>query len=312
MKSLFGFSLFVLSSLCLPSCLIGFDDTVPLQLSADSAKTEDSVETSLKRRSPKESDPEKQLLCKEMGEEKCENVEGCEDICRDIFSRSSAKKKCLSLPSELVHEFQTIFELLDEGEDIRDISPKALECLLDIEESSFARQMGRLNRRETMDFLVEVAVNKKLGEVLGAEDDESLLLRKLFDNLDYAVEDLKKLAFPIDGQINVFELVLDKENEGAWDWLNSYVEEKCESSPLCYSEKKEEDTAVVFYCRLFLGMDSRGRLRSALSSRVFEDYFGHEIEREKVCGPGGDQNCELGYIDHFKSFCQAYTDETSL
>ena len=319
MKSLFGFLLVITGSLFLSSCFFGFGDSfssrpfVDSKIDSSSSEEEDSsLESPLRRRVSKESDPKKQIRCQEMGQSPCQGDEDCEEICDDIFSRSSDKKQCRDLPSELVYEFERLFELVDEAENVSDMKPEVLECLLDIDEKPFVREMGGLTRTETMDFLVEVAVNKELADVVEGEDDENLLLKRLFNNLDSAVERLKKLAFNIAGRTNMFELIFEKENERAWNWLNDYVEEQCENSSLCYSEKKEDYSPVVFYCRLFLGMNNRGRLGAVLNSRVFRDYFGHEIEREKICGSDGDQNCELGHRDHFESFCLSYTDETSL
>ena len=295
-----------LFSLC--SCIIGTNKDFLIYPSREPKK---DGETSFERNTSKESDPEKQLRCQEMGGRQCDSNSDCQEICLDIFSRSTDKSDCLELPLELVQKFQTLLELAKQRDDIRKIDPDVLECLLDIDEKPFSRKLSQLNRRNTEAFLTEVTINKKLGDVMESEDAEYLLLTKLYDNLSAQGDPLKRLSVSINGGSHIFELIMEEENQRAWDWVAEYIEKKCENSNFCHSEKKDQYTPIVFYCRLLLELDS-GRLRAALESDVFEDNFSHDIESEQVCGSSGDQECDSRYADHFESFCHSYTNETSL
>ena len=294
-----------LLSLC--SCIIKTNKSL-LNPSLEPARNERS---SLNRNTLKESDPKKQLRCQEMGNRQCDGNSDCQEICLDIFYRSADKSDCLELPLELVQNFQTLLELTEEGDDIREIDPDVLECLLDIDEKPFARELAGLNRRDTEAFLTEVTVNKKLGDVMESEDGDYLLLTKLYDNLSAKGDSLERLSVTINGGSHIFELIMEEENQRAWDWVAEYVERKCENSDFCYSEKKDQHSPFVFYCRIFQELDS-GRFRAVLKSDVFEDHFSHDIESEEICGSSGDQECDSRYTDHFESVCQSYTDETSL
>ena len=285
----------------LSSCIVVEDGSRP---SAAGSVEED-------RKTPKESDPEKQLRCKERGSTPCEGDSGCEEICSDIFSRAADERKCIDLPLELVQEFQSLFELVDKGDDIRDINLDVLECILDIDEKHFVREMEGLNRKNTEAFLIEVAASERLGGILESEDDEHLLLENLYENLSSRGDDLRRLTVSIDGGSHLFELIMEEKNQSSWDWLAEYVDKECEGSDLCYSEKKDDHVPLVFYCRLFLDLEE-GRLTSVLRSDLFEDYFSHDIEREQVCGSTGDQDCDSRYRDHFESVCSSYTDQRGL
>ena len=178
----------VIGLLSLCSCIIKTNKSL-LNPSLEPARNERS---SLNRNTLKESDPKKQLRCQEMGNRQCDGNSDCQEICLDIFYRSADKSDCLELPLELVQNFQTLLELTEEGDDIREIDPNVLECFLDIDEKPFARELAQLNRRDTEAFLTEVTVNKKLGDVMESEDGEYLLLTKLYDNLSAKGDPLGK------------------------------------------------------------------------------------------------------------------------
>ena len=265
-------------------------------------------DTFLRRRS-KESDERKQVICREMGVQTCNTIE-CEDICRDTFSRVSDKKKCLDLPLELVEGFADLLEFLSEGDDMQEIELPVLECLLDIDEKPFARKIGKLNREKTRDFLSFAAQNEDLGDILNSEDDEHLLLKQLFNNLSSESEELRKLGLHIDGRSHILELIAIEENRKAWNWIEDFIEEECEDSPICETDEGHNNS-IVFYCRLFLET-TRNRLRAIMKSFLFERQIGREIEEKDVCGADGNEGCDARYIDHFTDFCASYTSETSL
>lgn len=296
-------SALIFSTLFLFACVVGVSNP---PLTNFSTEEED---TFLRRRS-KESDERKQLLCREMGVQNCDRGSECEDICEDLFSRLSDKKKCLELPLELIQDFDNLLQLISEGDNLREIEIPVLECLLDIDEKPFARKIGKLNRENTKDFLSLVAQNDDLGDILETEDDEHLLLKQLYGNLSIESEELKKLGLSIDGRSHILELIAIEENQKAWSWLEDFIEEECEDSPICETDQGYNNS-IVFYCRLFLGTE-RGRLRSIMNSSLFEKRIGREIEGKDVCGADGNEGCDSRYIDHFMDFCASYTSETSL
>lgn len=285
------------------ACIVGGGSHSPL---TNLSTTEE--DTPLRRRL-KESDEKKQVICREMGVQTCNTIE-CEDTCKDTFSRTSDKKKCLGLPLELVQDFADLLEFLSEGDDMQKIELPVLECLLDIDEKPFVRKIKKLNREKTRDFLSFAAQNEELGDILHSEDDEHLLLKQLFNNLSGQADDLKKLELHIDGGSHILELIATEENRETWDWIENFIEEECEDSPLCETDEGHKNS-IVFYCRLFLDT-ARGRLRSIMNSSLFERQIGREMEEKDVCGANGKEECDPRYMDDFTDFCASYTSETSL
>lgn len=301
MKTLIAFTFTIFS---LFSCIVGEGKNEPL-LNPSTEKGD-----TLTRRSLKESDRKKQGLCREMGTQRCEGDRECEGICETLFTNLLDKRKCFKLPLELVQGFQNLLELVVEGDNFREIELPVLECLLDIDEKPLALKIGRLNRESSEDFLSFTAQNKDLGDIMDTEDDEHLLLRRLYNNLSFESEELKNLRLPIDGRSHLLELIAIEENQKAWNWVESFIEEECKTSTICEANQGY-NSSIVFYCRLFLGTE-RGRLRSIMKSSLFEKHIGREIEGKNVCGANKNEECDSRYRDHFTDFCASYTSEISL
>lgn len=303
------------SVILLPSCILDLGSSSGLiQPSLDSPQENDGDR--FERETQKESDPEIQERCRDRGHRPCQNNKECKDICDDIFSRSRHLTECERLPFELVQGFEDIFELiknLNEREvSIRDIQPETLRCLLDINELPFARKLRTLKREHTMDFLSQAASSDStLGDVLRAEDDEFVMLKELYDNLSNEEDDLKKLAEPVSGQLNIFELIIQNRNQKAYDWVDDFVKRECDNSQLCQRSSGTEKDSFIFYCRLFRSLSS-GRLRSVVKSSLFQKHFAKKIEDHTVCESSEDQACDARYVDHFEAVCEVYTSETSL
>ena len=102
----------------------------------------------------------------------------CEEICDDIFSKSKSKTKCKRLSADLVNEFYNIFEILDEGDDLDSINHQNLDCLLDISETEFTKEIGSLTSRDTKSFLETLAAEEDLSQVLSSADKEYKILGK--------------------------------------------------------------------------------------------------------------------------------------
>ena len=96
---------------------------------------------------PTNPDPRDRGNCQDGGNP-CEGDSNCEEICDDIFSKSKSKTKCKRLSTDLVNEFYNIFEILDEGEDLDNINYQNLDCLLDISETEFTKEVGSLTSRD--------------------------------------------------------------------------------------------------------------------------------------------------------------------
>ena len=257
---------------------------------------------------------EKYISCKNMGEAECDSR--CEDICDEIFSKASHRQKCSSFPKELVEKFETLWDLLGDGDSLlSEIRPPILECFLGVSETPFVRKARHWKRENTEKFLDKIASDKNLAQSFRFSDSDGLVLTRLFKNLNYSEDRILRLAAPVTGRINFFEIALEENNEDAWQWIHKEVKRGCEnSSDSCKYQKNEQDyfSEDAFYCRMLRGI-GKGRLKSAVRSKLFADYFAKEMESLKVCGPADNESCDVRYIDHFESFCgSAYTSDTCL
>ena len=205
--------------------------------------------------------------CHDFGKDsdvKCKEDEICAEVCDDFFSGKD-ESKCLESPVELVYEFDILIESLDDG-DVEDVEPEILDCLLEIDDGPFTKELRRLSSREAKEFLELIAEDEDLAEVM--EDQETsnytfltgLLSRSGSSNLLSAENN-----FP-----SFLNILIEEDNEGAWDWFNSYVEDY-KSNPL------------EFYCHYYTESNSGGRKEHFRTSSLFEDAYGSEIEDDYTC-----------------------------
>ncbi len=133
----------------------------------------------IERTSPKTSDPDKQEeKCQANTGNPCQKDKKCQEICDDLFSTHSHEKACLELPQKTVFGFEKLFEEMLEEDSADDLDLDILECLLDIDDTEFARTIRKLSRDEAKKFLIEVTENKQLARILEEEDDEFNILLK--------------------------------------------------------------------------------------------------------------------------------------
>ncbi len=239
---------------------------------------------------PKRPDPKKQEKCKDRGRRDCEGNEDCEDICDDIFSRRADKKDCYELPEELVSEFEKIIEHTEDG-DIKNIHPADLECLLDIDEREFASAVKKMSRREASEFWLAISEDESLAEILEDEDDEYMILKQLLHKMTGSHTDTERfLTRKIEDDKTVLWLAAEG-SEPAWDWLDGYVSERCDSSSSSCQEP------IDAYCTALLDMRDRDLEDFLSDADLFADEFEDEVE---------DAGFEYDVDDDngFREFCE--------
>ena len=282
----------------------------PPALKALSGET--SAEDSSEEKTSERDTPEESFRCRAKTEPVCSGDILCEGDCRKLFSSLQKERRCLEAPRRLVEKFKELLDSVADGENPREINLSVLSCLLDIEETPLVRKLARLNKEKSQEFLAFAAENKKAAEILDAEDKEHSLLKALYNNLSSEPEDLQKLNYPIDGRTHFLELAAAENNPEAWSWMDDFAEKECETSSVCEADQKNrQKSATVFYCRLFANMN-KGRLRALMNSALFKAGPGREMESEKVCGSGKNEECDSREIQDYKDFCASYTSRTSL
>ena len=227
--------------------------------------------------------------CREDRGSSCEGDSVCEDICDDIFSKSKSKAECKELSAELVDEFDTLFYMLKEEEDLESINHQTLDCLLDISETEFIKEVGRLGSGDTKTLLQAIAEENELAEVIGSEDKDYKILEKLLGNFN-SDDILQAFEIGVDGSDTFIELIIENENDEAWEWVTEYVSEQCENSSYCtpantYDGNRSEAKDLVFFCKIFKTAPHT-HVRELVGSELFSDNYGDFIESLSKCGAG--------------------------
>lgn len=245
----------------------------------------------------------RRVNCRNLGSGgSCEGNFDCEDICEEIFSKHTAESKCIDLNENLVADFYEIFVIMEDGDDFESINPDSLNCLLNVSDTEFSREVGKLRKAESETFLEVLALDEDLTDVLSSEEN---ILEKLLDNIDEGVEALKE---KIDGSSNFIDLIVENENEEAWEWVLEYIREECESTsedycgPSTLSDIAKRE--LVFFCNTY--KDSTSKLDDLLDSTFFNEEYGSDIDKMSVCGDGSG-SCDSGDEDDFLGGSSANT-----
>ncbi len=252
------------------------------------------------RKTTKTIDQEKQ-------EEKCQANQGrlcsedkeCKKICDELFSTNSHETACLKLPEETVSNFEELLEEMTEKGRAVDMDLHTLECLLDIDDTEFARAIRKLPREEAEKFLIEIAEDKNLARILEEEDDEFNILKQVFSRAGLGNRLRDVLTEELEDDKSFFHIVADDENKPAYKWVEEYVEEICEErgdTLQCPGKKK-----LGAYCKAFLQ-----HYRSYLSRFLSQGDLFEEDYRSKLKSGGHKWT-----VSGFKDFCRDEYSVTS-
>ena len=301
------FFLFLFFSACMVGGKPGFDQP---SMGAGPGGLYDRDPPPIERRTTKRPDPIKQAECSKKNQSNpCENSESCKDICDDIFSARADKKDCYRLPEGMVEDFETLIEHAEDG-DVEDIDPEILECLLDIDDREFARAVKKMNRSEARDFLIAIADDDHLAEVLDDEDDEHNILKQI---LYRAVGSsgsswFNSLTKEIDDGKSFFWLSAEG-SEDAWDYFDDYVTSYCENGRPDECTSKEN---IQAYCNA-LDTDQSWINDNDLEDFLAEaDHFAEEYEGDVESDGYSyevDNSPDSRYTGDFKDWCKKKIDD---
>lgn len=277
----FLFSLLTIASFSLLLSCTGAPQQQPFQvgpsIERDPERGRSRSRLSSRRRS-------RRVNCRDIGNESCEGNANCEDACDDIFSKNTSKNKCIDLNVELVEDFYEIFAIMEDGDDFESINPDSLNCLLNVSETEFSREVGRLGHSDSESFLEALALNEDLTDVLKSEDN---ILSKLLNNLGSA-GDLEALGEKIEGSSHFIDLIVENENEEAWKWVIEFISEECRTSPYCQAQGDNANNLwakeLVFFCKIYEG--SHSKVDELLDSTFFSERYSNDIEDIIQCGTG--------------------------
>ena len=210
-------------------------------------------------------------------------------ICEDVFS-GGKREDCYESPEPLVEGFEQVIRVIRK-EDFENLDSGILECLLKIDNRKFARTIGELSKSEAMEFLAQVASDKKLARILDRGDQKNFrILKRAFEAISSTI--FRAIRTEIKGSFNFLTLAGRHSNSSAYEWMDDLVEEECDESSSC-------EAAINVYCGA-LKDSSDSELRKFLRARFFKDAYGKKVERA-ACG---DSHCEYGDPEDFKTFCR--------
>ena len=242
--------------------------------------------------------------CRDFGEQsdyKCAGDDECEEVCDELFAIKKYENECLELPAELVYAFEELLVQVNQGQ-ADDIDSQALHCLLNIDDQDFLSEVNRLSVRESEDFLQQIASDEGLARVLGEHDEGYNILETLLNNISNTI----KGSFSTDiagNDVTFLDLILAADNEAAFGWFDSYVDDYCRSDTNCDSASDDDDDgAFVAYCEIyqdkFLPTKQSWKLlkRSAVFKEFYEDFI-----TDKECG--GD-SCDYDNFCDWRDACK--------
>ena len=235
-----------------------------------------SSEPDINRTKPKTTDPKKQKKCMALTGDICRTNKNCKKICDDLFSKNSHEASCLKLPEKAVFNFEKLFKTMKE-EDIQDLDLNTLECLLDIDDTEFARAVKKLSRSAAKKFLIRITEEEDLAKILEEEDDEFNILKQAFSRAGFGYNLKDVLTDELKDDKSFFHIVAEEENTPAYEWVEEYVNEVCEES----SSQCPENEKLGAYCRAFVRDYSSSELSEFLSSaELFEDDYRDRVESD--------------------------------
>ena len=262
------------------------------------------------RTTPKETDPEKQEeKCQADTGDECAKDKKCKTIFDDLFSRNSYEATCLKLPTKTVLGFEKLFETLEEG-DLDQLDLDTLECLLDIDDTDFARAIKKLDKQEVRVFLIEIADDKSLARILEEDDDDFNILKHGFSRASFGYKLRDVLTEELKDDKSFFHIVSEDENEHAYKWIDEYVEEVCEKKGDTFQCPNKEKLGA--YCKVFIQHYS-SELRGFLSpADLFEDDYRKKLERadHKWTVSGFEDFCRDEYNVSLSSSSSTITSAT--
>ena len=286
------------------------DRTRPTRSRSRSSRSSRSGRTSRDR-----SARTKRHSCRSYGDQsdyKCEGDEDCEDACQELFAIRKYENQCLELPAELVYAFEELLVLVDDG-DADDIEPEVLDCLLEIDDKKFLKEVGGLNSKQTKSFLEEIATNDDLAEALSEHDESYNIMNTLLDKLG---DPPKALADGVEGDITFLDLILDADNEPAFNWVDGYVNDICDDSNSECAYTVNSNTVhdvFVVYCKLYYGVYTSNTAtqswnilkESELFKENYEDNITDGADNDECDDPDGPSSntCSYDNRDDWKEVC---------
>lgn len=249
--------------------------------------------------------------CRNFGDQsdyKCAGDEDCEEACDELFPIKKYEDECLALPAELVYAFEELLLLMDQGQ-ADDIDPQTLYCLLSINDQQFLDEVNGLSVRESKNFLEQIASDERLARVLGEYDEGYTILDTIMDGLsndsppEFFAEDIAGNG------VTFLDLILDADNEAAFGWVDSYIDEICQDSEdQCKTPGTNSGKEGIFvaYCRIYRSKleDSTSQSWKILKrSEIFKEQYEDHITNEGVCG-GGSDSCDYEDYEDFRGVCE--------
>ena len=197
---------------------------------------------------------------------RCEGDKACEEICRDIYNRSSIREYCLEFPVAQVEILLDIYEIFENPfeDELDSISLLDFKVFVGIDSRPLEKLIGKFSRLEARRVLIWIANDQNIAEVFQNKDhhEEYNLLEELLEAVD---SDKKKaLSKSIDSGDSFMEIVVDSGNEEALDWIHGFFDKECHTESFCIFKN--------WYCEVVDNDDTWDNLL------VYDEKFGNVVD----------------------------------
>ena len=251
-------------------------------------------------------------------EDLCYQDDLCIDSCRGMFPGRRLRTRCENYPLELVYQMQLMLEDLETG--LSDnLDTDVLRCMGKISAQPFLKKVRRFNDRDKKDFLIVIAEDEEIAKAVFSADDDLVL----FDDL--AESNLENLIENLEGGVNFVTLVIESYNDEAWNYLEEYLDDYCETGNNCSSSRGSNDKKndkFIAYCKMLAEADEND-VESVVESDLFQDEYDKDIEyndesEELFCHnynveakaqegkSSGYEQCEADDYEDFARVCDYY------
>ena len=235
----------------------------------------------------------------EFGGDRCDEDDDCWGICWDIFHSRTDRKLCGERKSDLVDAFDELLGDMETGS-VENIDGVVLQCLFKIDDADFMGHLNRLTTKQAKAFLTEIGYEEDLAEAIFELDEENDILENLLEEANFK-DRWDFLTEEVDSRDTLLEVILERDNEDAWLWLDNYVRLRCASDTTNYCGgtildniydrandtnlglgEEEQRDAFTAYCKAL--KDSNNDYETIQESELFErDYEDFIVDLEVCC-----------------------------
>ncbi|MBC6415208.1 MAG: DUF3824 domain-containing protein [Bdellovibrionales bacterium] len=205
----------------------------------------------------------------------------CYELCQEMYL-SRDREDCRELDTDSVYDIYEVYESIQNPRDLDSIDLDHFEWFLDVSLSGLDLIFrDDYNRSDSEDFLIWIAENEDVAEIIRDEDYDFRRLELLLSELINFDSDDVERAFTreVGNRDSILEYALETGNNVA---LNYFLEFFLDTDTACknHSHNSPSKSCLIDICTIGANLNSR-LTDYILSSNVFEDFAEDFIEHSR-------------------------------